>query len=58
MQKIIITQAILWAAAIITTTLVPPENSWLLLTVLAVVAMGNLQRGGASQCKTKNESMV
>ncbi|MBT5136316.1 MAG: hypothetical protein HOK75_07145 [Phycisphaerae bacterium] len=53
MQKIIITQAILWAAAIITTTLVPPENSWLLLTVLAVVAMGNLQRGGASQCKTK-----
>ncbi len=53
MQKIIITQAILWAVAIITTTLVPPENSWLLLTVLAVVAMGNLQRGGVLQCKTK-----
>ena len=53
MQNEIITQAILWAAAIITNTLVPPENSWLLLTVLAVVAMGNLHSEGASQCKTK-----
>ena len=46
MAKIIITQSILWAAAIITIALVAPsESGWLLLTVLATIALGTLKKG-------------
>jgi hypothetical protein len=46
MKKIIITQSILWAAAIITIALVAPsESGWLLLTVLATIALGTLKKG-------------
>ena len=46
MAKIIITQSILWAAAIITIALVAPsESGWLLLTVLASIALGTLKKG-------------
>ncbi len=46
MKKIMITQSILWAAAIITTALVAPsESGWLLLTVLATIALGTLKKG-------------
>ena len=45
MRKILITQAILWAAAIISSSLVAPsELGWLLLTVLAVIALGSLKK--------------
>ena len=45
MAKIIITQSILWAAAIIAIALVAPSKSgWLLLTVLATIALGSLGR--------------
>ena len=45
MKKIIITQAILWAAAIISSSLVAArESRWLLLTVLAVIALGSLKK--------------
>jgi hypothetical protein len=43
-----ITQSIMWAAAIITTALVAPspsESGWLLLTVLATIALGTLKKG-------------
>ena len=41
-----ITQSILWAAAIITIALVAPsESGWLLLTVLATIALGILKKG-------------
>ena len=43
MKKIMITQSILWAAAIITIALVAPsESGWLLLTILATIALGAL----------------
>ena len=46
MKKIMITQSILWAAAIITNALVAPiESGWLLLTVLATIALGTLKKG-------------
>ena len=46
MKKIVITQAIFWAAAIITIALVAPsESGWLLLTVLATIALGTLKKG-------------
>ena len=46
MKKIIITQSILWPAAIITIALVAPsESGWLLLTVLATIALGTLKKG-------------
>ena len=46
MAKIIITQSILWAAAIISTALVAPSDSgWLLLTVLATISIGTLKNG-------------
>jgi len=46
MKKIMITQSILWAAAIITIALVAPsESGWLLLTVLATIALGILKKG-------------
>ena len=46
MKKTMITQSILWAAAIITTALVAPsESGWLLLTVLATIALGTLKKG-------------
>ena len=46
MKKIMITQSILWAAAIITIALVAPsESGWLLLTVLATIALGTLKKG-------------
>jgi hypothetical protein len=46
MKKIIITQSILWAAAIITIAIVAPsESGWLLLTVLATIALGTLKKG-------------
>ena len=39
-----ITQSIMWAAAIITIALVAPsESGWLLLTVLATIALGTLK---------------
>ena len=45
MKKIIITQSILWAAAIITIALVAPsESGWLLLTVLATIALSTLKK--------------
>jgi len=41
-----ITQSIMWAAAIITIALVAPsESGWLLLTVLATIALGTLKKG-------------
>ena len=46
MKKIMIPQSILWAAAIITIALVAPsESGWLLLTVLATIALGTLKKG-------------
>ena len=46
MAKIIITQSILWAAAIISFALVAPSDSgWLLLTVLATLSIGTLKSG-------------
>jgi hypothetical protein len=46
MKKIMITQSIMWAAAIITIALVAPsESGWLLLTVLATIALGTLKKG-------------
>ena len=46
MKKIMITQSILWAVAIITIALVAPsESGWLLLTVLATIALGTLKKG-------------
>ncbi len=46
MAKIIITQAILWAAAIISSALVAPSESvWLLLSVLATISLGTLKNG-------------
>ena len=46
MAKIIITQSILWAAAIISTALVAPsESGWLLLAVLATISIGTLKNG-------------
>lgn len=45
MARILITQSILWAAAIIAVALVPPESAWLLLAVLASVALGALKNG-------------
>jgi hypothetical protein len=45
MKKIMITQSIMWAAAIITIAIVAPsESGWLLLTVLATIALGSLRR--------------
>ena len=41
-----ITQAILWAAAIITTALVPPSYGGGVMTVLAAVAIGTLHSEG------------
>lgn len=48
MSRIIITQSILWAVAIIAVALVPPESGWLLLTVLATVAIGSLKNSIAA----------
>lgn len=49
MAKIIVTQSILWAAAIIGTALVAPgQSGWLLLTVLATVSIGTLKNGISS----------
>ena len=46
MAKIIITQSIFWAAAIISTALVAPnESGWLILTVLATLSLGTLKNG-------------
>ncbi len=45
MRKILIAQAILWAAAIISSSLVAQSQSWLLLSVLAVIALGSLKNG-------------
>ena len=46
MAKIIITQSILWAAAIIAIALVAPSKlGFLLLTVLATLALGTLKNG-------------
>jgi len=46
MAKIITIQSILWATAIISNALVAPSKSgWLLLTVLAVIALGTLKNG-------------
>jgi len=55
MEKIIITQSILWAAAIIGTALVAPgESGWLLLAVLATISIGAL-RNGISSIKREYE---
>ena len=54
--KIIITQSILWAAAIIAIALVAPSKSgWLLLTVLATIALGTLKEGIESIQTLKKE---
>ena len=46
MKKIIITQSILWAAVIIAIVLVAPSKSgFLLLTVLATLALVTLKNG-------------
>ncbi|MCX2972310.1 hypothetical protein EYC87_01750 [Halieaceae bacterium IMCC8485] len=43
-KKIIITQSILWAAAIISTAIVAPsEFGWLILAVLATTSIGTLR---------------
>ena len=58
MKKIIITQSILWAAAIITIALVAPsESGWLLLTILATIALGSLRRE-IKKRKRLNQSMM
>ena len=45
-KKIITTQAIIWAAAILAVALVAPSaTGWLLLTVLAIIALGTLKNG-------------
>jgi hypothetical protein len=44
MRKILITQAIFWAAAIISSSLVDRGQSWLLLTVLAATALRSLTK--------------
>ena len=50
LKNILTTQAILWAAAIISSVLVVPSKSvWLLLTVLAVIALGSLKKGIAAE---------
>lgn len=50
MKNILTTQAILWAAAIISSVLVVPSKSvWLLLTVLSVIALGSLKKGIAAE---------
>ena len=46
MKKIMITQSILWASAIIVIALVAPsESGLLLLAVLATIALGTLKNG-------------
>jgi hypothetical protein len=46
MKKSLATQAILWAAAIISTAVVAPsESGWLLLAVLATISIGTLENG-------------
>ena len=46
MAKIIITQSILWAAAIICIALIALSDSgWLLLAVLATISIGTLKNG-------------
>ena len=42
MSRIMISQSILWAAAIIVTA-ISDESAWLWLTVLAVMALGTLK---------------
>ena len=50
MKKIIITQLILWAAAIIASALVAPnEPVWFLLSLIAVIALGSLKGGNAKE---------
>ena len=50
LKNIITAQAILWAAAIISSVLVVPSKSvWLLLTVLAVIALGSLKKAIAAE---------
>ena len=50
LKNILTTQAILWAAAIISSVLVVPSKSvWLLLTVLSVIALGSLKKGIAAE---------
>ena len=56
MAKIIITQSILWASAIIAIAIVAPsESGWLLLTVLATIALGTLKEGIESIQTLKKE---
>ena len=43
MKKLMITQSILWAAAILL-PVINPEASWWLIIILAVVALDNLRR--------------
>ena len=42
MKKLMITQSILWAAAILL-PVINPEASWWLIIILAVVALDNLR---------------
>ena len=56
MEKIIITQSILWAAAIIGSALVAPsQSSWELLAPLAAIAIMSLRHGINA---IKNEKML
>ena len=49
MRKILITQSVLWATAIIGVAIVAPHQfSWLLLTVLATISIGTLKSGISS----------
>ena len=58
MKKIMITQSILWAAAIITTAAVASsEAGWLMLTLLATIALGSLRRE-IKKRKRLNQSMM
>ena len=55
MEQIVITQAILWAAAIITIALVASSKpGLLLLTVLATIAISSLNKGTDTIQSQKN----
>lgn len=52
MKSPIAAQAVLWGAAILVSALVAPsEMGWLLLTVLAVIALGLLKKEGYGRAR-------
>jgi hypothetical protein len=50
MSKIMISQSIMWAAAIIVTA-ISDELGWLWLTILAVMALGALKAENHKSCE-------